>query len=81
MPLYEYRATTEQCCEFCKDGFEYWQQMTTEPVTECPICDTPVARVPALFSVGAGDVLAASNVKSHGFSRYRRTDKGSYIQE
>ena len=81
MPLYEYRATTDECCEFCMDGFEYWQQMTVDPLTMCPICDAPVGRVPTAFSVGSGDVLSSANVRAHGFRRYRRTDKGSYVRD
>ena len=81
MPLYEYKASQNASCDFCKNGFEFWQRIDDPPMIECPVCDAPIAKVLAPFSVGRGDILTASNVTAHGVTRLRRTDTGMYEPE
>ncbi len=60
MPTYEYE------CNACKKHFEKFQNMSDEPVTQCPECGGPVTRC---IGTGGGMIL-----KGGGFYRndYRR---------
>ena len=81
MPIYEYKATEERSCEYCREGFEVTQRMSEAPLTECPRCGAPVSRVISAFSVGKGNILSSSNLKAHGFTRLRKVDKGTYVKD
>ena len=43
MPTYDY------ICPTCNNVFEYFQSMSDDPLTECPVCKGPVKR-----KIGAG---------------------------
>jgi putative FmdB family regulatory protein len=51
MPIYEYRVVNGQKgCKRCQVGIEIIQPVHDEPVTRCPQCGAPVARVFAAAS-------------------------------
>ncbi len=80
MPLYEYKAATDKHCDYCREGFEVKQRMSDEPLTACPRCGAAVRRVFSRFGVGK-NILSASNLKEHGFTRLRKVDKGVYVKD
>ena len=80
MPIYVYKATGEGC-EHCADGLECMQSISAEPLEVCPACGGKVQRVPVPFSAGRGNLLADSNLKSHGFQKLRRNDDGGFTRE
>jgi putative FmdB family regulatory protein len=45
MPIYEYKAAYDACCQFCKGKFEVRQGMNDEPLTRCPRCGSAVKRL------------------------------------
>lgn len=53
MPTYDYK------CSNCNYTFEYFQSMTSEPLTECPKCKGTLKRI---IGVGAGPLF-----KGNGF--------------
>lgn len=65
MPTYEYR------CKECGHQFEEFQNITAEPITECPACHGKVER---LISGGTGLIF-----KGSGFyiTDYQRHSNGS----
>ena len=52
MPTYDYT------CDACGNGWELFQQMTADPVKECPKCGKKKAR--RLIGAGAGIVFKGS---------------------
>ena len=81
MPVYEYKPTGEESCERCADGFETRQPMAEDPLTSCPVCGAPVARIISAFQVGKGNILSASNLKDKGFTRLTKKDQGVYEKD
>ena len=81
MPVYEYKPTGEDTCEYCESGFEARQPMAEEPLTHCPRCGATVARVLSAFRIGKGNTLSSSNIKDHGFTRLRKKDPGVYEKD
>ena len=51
MPTYDYR------CESCNNTFEYFQNMSDEPLNKCPDCNRKVRR---LVSGGTGLIFKGS---------------------
>jgi putative FmdB family regulatory protein len=79
MPIYEYRATKEGNCSFCKAGFDRLQNLSDSPITSCPQCQQPVRRVISAPNLGKMDTsLERGNLEKHGFTRYERAEKGVY---
>ena len=76
MPIYEYQAPRDGC-EMCRQRFQRVQGIKDDPLTACPSCGGPVDRLLSSFSVGASD-LSNSNLKSLGFTKLERRDKGVY---
>ena len=79
MPIYEYRPTGEERCDFCRDGFDVLQKLQATPLEACPECGTPVERIisaPKLAT--AGPSMSESNIEKHGFTQYRKVEKGVY---
>jgi len=79
MPIYEYRASTKQHCRFCESGFEVMQKIHDAKLSACPQCHAPVERKLSAPSIGkSGPSLDAANLEKHGFTQYRRAEKGVY---
>jgi len=79
MPFYEYRPSTSEHCAFCKAGFDKLQKVHDEPLTTCPQCGVPVRRIISAPNLTkAGPSLEPDNLDRHGFTQYKKLDKGVY---
>lgn len=79
MPIYEYEPTGERHCEFCRGGFDRLQRLNEPRLEACPECGEPVARKISAPNLGnAGPALSESNIEKHGFTQYRKVEKGVY---
>ena len=79
MPIYVYSPTSELSCVHCQDGFERIQKMSEPPLATCPECGAPVEKLvtsPNLSATSAS--LKDDNLQKHGFTKYRRLEKGVY---
>lgn len=79
MPIYEYRHTAKRS-DTCEEIFEVFQKMSDEPLSKCPTCGKPVAKILSRFGGGV-DKLAPSRLKELGFKRFHRRDKGVFEKE
>ena len=73
MPIYEY------VCTECGHDLEALQKMSDDPLKFCPECHNPVARKisrPNLASTGPS--LSNENIEKHGFTQFRKVEKGVY---
>lgn len=81
MPLYDYRAVDPaHGCEYCRCGFEQLQKLADAPLEHCTRCDAAVQRIisaPHIVS-GSAHVLEEKNYAKHGFTQYRKVEKGVY---
>ena len=79
MPIYEYEPTGDQHCEHCRGGFDRLQRLDEPRLENCPECGAPVARKISAPNLGnAGPSLSESNIEKHGFTQYRKVEKGVY---
>ena len=77
MPIYEYCAVEEQqSCSHCVKGFDEFQAMQDAALTACPKCGKPVRRVITAPNVSVP--RSNSELKSQGFTKLVRRDKGVY---
>lgn len=79
MPIYEYQAVEETDCAHCRHGFDVLRKLSDPPLSACPECGAPVRRkisAPNLNTAGAS--LSESNIEKHGFTQYRKVEKGVY---
>lgn len=79
MPIYEYEPAEKQNCEYCEGGFELLRKLSDPVLTECPHCHAPVIRRISAPNLGSsGPALSESNIEKHGFTQYRKLEKGVY---
>lgn len=79
MPTYVYCPSGEDCCRYCLNGFERRQKISACALTQCPECGSPVRRVISAPSLVTGDVsVDEKNIGKHGFTQYRKLEKGVY---
>jgi putative FmdB family regulatory protein len=79
MPIYEYQPKGKEHCDFCAAGFELLRKISDPPLTECPQCSAPVIRKISAPNLGSsGPALNESNIEKHGFTQYRKLEKGVY---
>ncbi len=76
MPIYVYKST-EQGCEYCKDGFEIFQAMSDKPLKVCPKCDKPIKKIPASFG-GGEPSMSNGKLRDLGFTKLVKRGDGSY---
>lgn len=83
MPIYVYETLPREGQKPTR--FEVMQRMADPTLTEHPETGEPVRRVvmaPALGMKHSAsrqrDVLSDQNLARHGFTRYHRSDKGTY---
>lgn len=79
MPIFEYRATSAGCPR-CKAGFDHLEKLGADPLTACPDCGAPIARVLSApnLAIGQAHVLKDGHAAKHGFTQYRKVGKGKY---
>ena len=81
MPIYVYEAVNnEKCCDYCKDSFEIYQQISQDALSVCPKCNSPIHRViqAAGITVGKKHLLTDSNIKKHGFTKLVNEGGGKF---
>ena len=79
MPIYEYEPTGDQSCAHCCEGFDRLQGLNEPRLEACPKCGAPVARKISAPNLGnPGPSLSESNIEKHGFTQYRKVEKGVY---
>ncbi len=79
MPIHEYVAVTKGC-PHCEAHFDVLQKLSEAPLTRCPQCGAAVRRVISAPNVATGNsgLLKESHAEKHGFTQYRRSEKGIY---
>ena len=79
MPIYEYAASGKGCA-FCEAHFERLEKLSAIALTQCPKCSAPVQRIISAPSVVSGQShrQKESHLEKHGFTQYRRAEKGVY---
>jgi len=75
MPVYEYEHTEPSQCPL-GDPFEWRQTMTAPRLDACPTCGRPVRRLVSLVAINTPKTN--SDLKSLGFTKLVRRDKGVY---
>jgi putative FmdB family regulatory protein len=79
MPIYEYIASTEACCDHCKNCFDVMQKIADEPLAVCPRCHNPVQRkISRPNLTRPSPSLSRENLEKHGMTQFRRVEKGVY---
>lgn len=79
MPIYAYRASGEQACDYCRGGFEKIQRLGDDPIQSCPECSVRVVKVIAAANLAPAKVsLGRNELEKHGFTQYRKLEKGVY---
>ena len=79
MPIYEYQPATDRHCEHCVEGFETLRKIQDPPLELCPRCGAPVSRrISAPNLAKSGPDMSESNIEKHGFTQYRKVEKGVY---
>lgn len=80
MPIQEYIPLDPPGCALCCYGFERLERVAAPALTHCTACGQPVRRVVHAAAVVSGQahVLRDDHVARHGFTKYRRTQKGRY---
>jgi len=83
MPTYEYRAQDASlACDHCRTSFEVRQSMCDTPMSSCPECGQPVAKVISLCSVSTAQstksMLSDKNLKEKGFTKLVNEGGGKF---
>jgi putative FmdB family regulatory protein len=79
LPIYVYQCTDAPGCAHCATGFEKLQKLAARPLERCPRCHAPVRRViSAAHIAGQAADLSEKNIERHGFTQYRKLEKGVY---
>lgn len=80
MPIYEYAPVEAPGCALCCYGFEHRQRMDDPALEQCPACGGGVRRTLCAVPVhtGRSHLLAEGHLARHGFSQYRRVERGLY---
>jgi len=79
MPIYVYKPATSRQCDYCEGGFERLQKLDDEPLLKCPECSARVEQViTAANLTSPSPSLSENNIGKHGFTQYRKVEKGVY---
>ncbi|MBT8069529.1 MAG: zinc ribbon domain-containing protein [Xanthomonadales bacterium] len=79
MPIYEYQASTDECCEHCAKAFDVMQKLAEEPLKLCPECHNPVRRkISAPNLASPAPSLSKENLEKHGLTQFKKVEKGVY---
>jgi predicted nucleic acid-binding Zn ribbon protein len=80
MPIYEYEYVGDPP-EGRPRRFEHLQSISSEALAECPETGAPVRRVVSRVSVAVAVSGDAETAARHGFTTYRKTEKGLYEKQ
>lgn len=81
MPIRVYEPLAPPC-RLCGAGFELVQRADESPLQECPRCGQPVRlRAAAANLARVTRRPSAGEIKSAGFSVYRRTSDGGFERQ
>jgi putative FmdB family regulatory protein len=79
MPFYEYIASGEPHCPLCGEGFDRLQKLDDDDLSVCPDCGAEVVRkISAPNLASSSPSLQSDNIEKHGFTQYKKLDKGVY---
>ena len=79
MPIYEYKPESKTECDHCENGFDHLQKVDEAPLSCCPECSSPVIRIITAANIaGSSPSLGEDNIAKHGFTQYRKLEKGVY---
>lgn len=80
MPFYTYQNSTDDCCDYCCDGFDILQRINADPVTMCPECSNKVKKVISAPNVVSGKAHLTTDkaATKGGFTKYKRAGGGVY---
>ena len=79
VPIYVYQPDAGSGCEHCRSGFEILQKLRDAPLEHCPRCLAPLRKVVGAPSLSnSSPSLSDHNVERHGFTRYRKLERGVY---
>jgi len=79
MPIYEYQASGQPCCDFCQKAFDVMQKMNDEPLKFCPECHNPVDRKISRPNLArSAPSLSERNIEKHGLTQFKKVEKGVY---
>jgi putative FmdB family regulatory protein len=79
MPIYEYQASGDGCCEFCSSVFDVMQKLSEEPLELCPECHNPVRRKISIPNLARpAPSLSQENIEKHGLTQFKKVEKGVY---
>lgn len=79
MPIYEYAPVTLGCSD-CAPSFEVLRKIADPELTHCETCKQPIRRVISASAVivGGSHHLREGHFSKHGFTQYRKVEKGKY---
>lgn len=79
MPIYEY-APVSGACDRCSGRFDVMQSLRDPELEACPECGQAVRRVISAPTIASGGshLLREGHFSKHGFTQYRRVEKGHY---
>lgn len=80
MPIYVYRAKTTTDCCLCAESFELTRKLSEPELTSCPECSGPIEQIitPPNIAGGSNHRLQEGHLEKHGFTQYRKVQKGVY---
>jgi len=84
MPVYEYRAKDPESasCYRCREGFDWMQSMSDEPLKACPECGQAVERLISMPNVSTTQsvksMLSDKNLKDKGFTKLVNEGGGKF---
>ncbi|MCF6289238.1 MAG: FmdB family transcriptional regulator [Proteobacteria bacterium] len=80
MPFYTYQCVTDDCCDYCREGFELLQRLNAEPLNICLECGNKVKKVISAPNVVAGKAHLTTDkaAQKGGFTKYKRAGDGVY---
>jgi putative FmdB family regulatory protein len=82
MPIYEYIPDNpESPCRFCRHGFEQFQKLNDNPVTNCPACDAPVKKTVSLCRAAVVEISAESTNVEKQLKGYEKQGMHSHAAE
>jgi putative FmdB family regulatory protein len=79
MPFYEY-APIKTCLGTCGGRFSVLQKLSDPEINSCNECAAPCKKLISAPAVQTGSAhrMSQSHLEKHGFTQYKRSEKGVY---